>query len=270
MGALRFRILLGLTGLAALGSQTAHGQARRSGSSASADVPTYQRELAYGINFNTNGGMIGGAMFRSARVLSSDWSRFWMLEAVEVKHPKEQRVQNYFSGGIYVPGKTNYAFVLRPSFGAQRVIFRKAPDSGVQVSALGSIGPSVALLMPYYIYYDYTKRDADNQPIGPTDIRTEQYDPNKHSPDDIFIYDRAPLFSGANETKPQIGGHVRGALTFEYGRYRDAVAGVETGFLFEAYPKNLPILGSNAVSADQLNNKYFTSVYFTIYIGTRK
>ncbi|MCR5888468.1 hypothetical protein LRS06_11960 [Hymenobacter sp. J193] len=268
MGALRFRVLGGILGLLAAGSTVAQAQARRT--SSTFDAPTFQRELTYGVNFNTNGGMIGGAMFRSTRMISADWARFWMIEAVEVKHPKEQRLQNLYSGGIYVPGKMNYAFVLRPSVGAQRVVFRKAPDSGVQVSALASAGPSVALMMPYYIYYDYTKRDNNGRPIGAEDIRAEQYDPDKHPPEDIFIYDRAPLFSGASEIKPQIGGHVRGALTFEYGRYRDAIAGVETGFLFEAYPKQLSILGSNSVDAAQLNNNYFTSVYLTIYIGTRK
>jgi hypothetical protein len=262
-GAVRTSLLFGFALLAALCGSFAPAQAQQA-----TEAPTYRKEFAYGINFNTNGGLIGGGMIRSTHLLTADMSRFWMVEVVEVKHPKEQRVQNPYTGGVYVFGKTNSAFVLRPSVGAQKVIFRKAPDSGVQINGLVGGGPSIALLLPYYIYYDYTKRDSQNRPISQEDIRAEPYSPEKHR-NENFIYDHAPLFSGINDLQPKVGAHVRGALTFEYGRYRDAIAGVETGFLFEAYPKPVLLMRALGTPDDQLNNRYFTSVYLTIYIGSR-
>ncbi|UOQ53740.1 hypothetical protein [Hymenobacter cellulosivorans] len=251
----------GLSLLALLGAASA-AQAQVS------EDPSYRKEFTYGINFNTRGGLIGGVAVRSTRVLDEKWSRFWGVEGVEVKHPKEQRVLNQNSGGSFVFGKSNYLFVLRPSYGMQRVIFRKAPESGVQVNALVGAGPSIGLLMPYYIYYDYTVRE--NRPGAPIqeDIRSEQYDPAVNSADSRIL-DRAPIFSGANETKARIGGHLRGALSFEYGRYRDAVAGIETGFLFELYPKELTILRAPNISDATLNTNFFPSVYLTLYIGHR-
>ncbi|QNP53608.1 hypothetical protein [Hymenobacter qilianensis] len=231
------------------------------------ETPSYRKEFTYGINFNTRGGLIGGVNVRSTRVLNDKWSRFWSIEGVEVKHPKEQRIGNQFTGGTYVLNKSNYMFVLRPSFGAQRVIFRKAPESGVQVNALLGGGPSVGLLMPYNIYYDYTER-VGGRPGGPEDIRTEQFDPAIHG-DSQFIVDKAPLFSGANNVKPTAGVHMRGALSFEYGRYRDAVAGIETGFLFEYFPSRPTILRATGISDAKLNETFFPSVYLTIYLGTR-
>ncbi|QJX46443.1 hypothetical protein HMJ29_05630 [Hymenobacter taeanensis] len=228
--------------------------------------PSYRKEFVYGVNFNTRGGLIGGVSVRSMKPLNQDWSRFWSVEGVEVKHPKEYKLPTPF-GGLYVDGKANYMFVVRPSVGLQRVIFRKAPESGVQVNALVGAGPSVALLMPYYITYDYTLRDSRNNPIGATDYRNEQYDPQIHTQQRIV--DRAPLFSGIGETTPTIGAHVRGALSFEYGRYRDAVAGVETGFLFEAYTKRLTILRALGMPDDKLNTLFYPSVYLTIYLGHR-
>ncbi|TGE09693.1 hypothetical protein [Hymenobacter fodinae] len=232
---------------------------------ASNEDPSYRKEFTYGINFNTRGGLIGGVSVRSTKPLNQDFSRFWSIEAVEVKHPKEQK-QGTGYGGLFVIGKANYMFVVRPSVGLQRVIFRKAPESGVQVNALVGAGPSIALLMPYYITYDYTPRE-NGKPVGATDYRNEQYDPQIHS--DLQIVDRAPLFSGISETKPNVGAHIRGALSFEYGRYRDAVAGVETGFLFEAYPKRLTILKAIQVPDSKLNKLFFPSVYLTIYLGHR-
>ncbi|TGD81679.1 hypothetical protein [Hymenobacter wooponensis] len=241
-------------------------QSRTTPLSASNEDPSYRKEFTYGVNFNTRGGLIGGVSVRSTRPLNQDWARFWSIEGVEVKHPKEYKVPTGY-GGLYVNGKSNYFFVIRPSVGVQRVIFRKAPDSGVQVNGLIGAGPSIGLLMPYYITYDYTLRDSGNKPIGATDYRNEQYDPQIHGGGNIV--DRAPLFSGVSDTKPYVGAHLRGALSFEYGRYRDAVAGVETGFLFEAYPKRPTIVRELQVSDSKLNTLFFPSVYLTIYLGHR-
>lgn len=221
----------------------------------------------YGLNFNTRGGLIGGVSVRSTRVLTENWSRYWSIEMVEVKHRKEQRLASY-NGGTFVRDKANYFFVVRPSIGAQRVIFRKAAESGVQVNALASVGPSIGLQMPYAIYYDYTARDPRGNPIGGEDIRTEQFDPLIHDNIDRII-DRAPLFSSVNETKPRLGGHLRAALSFEYGRYRDAVAGIETGALLEMYGQRPIILRAHNVADKDINNRFYPSVYLTIYLGSR-
>jgi|GEM_PF-95452 len=232
------------------------------------DEQSYRRETVFGINFNTQGGLIGGANVRVARVLDERWLRFWSLEGVSFKNPKEESYTNPYTGGSYKRYKANYAFALRPSIGVQRVLFRKAADAGVQVNALLSAGPSLALLMPYYISYDYTAQK--NRAFGPNDVVVDEaYDPVKHAQYD-FIYDRAPIFSGISHTSVVPGAHLRGALSFEYGRYRDAVAGVEVGFLVEAYTKRLLILNPPApADPNSLNKQFLPSVYLTLYIGHR-
>jgi hypothetical protein len=245
-----------------LGGQ-AHAQQAPSTQTSSNDEPSYRRELIYGVNFNTRGGLIGGVMVRSTRLLSQDWARFWSIEVVEIKHPKEQKAGTGF-GNVIVPGKSNYLFALRPSVGVQRVIFRKAPDSGVQVNGLLSGGPTIGLLLPYYITYNYTSDPR----VNPTDYRNEQYDPLIHN-EDFRIIDRAPLFSGIGDTKVQLGVHIRGALSFEYGRYRDAVAGIEVGAMLESYAKAPPIIRTLTLSDETINDRFMPSVYLTVYLGTR-
>jgi hypothetical protein len=232
------------------------------------DEQSYRRETTFGINFNTQGGLIGGINVRVARVLDERWLRFWSLEGVSFKNPKEEATTNRYTGGSYKRFKANYAFALRPSIGIQRVLFRKAADAGVQVNALLSAGPSLGLLMPYYISFDYTAQR--NQAFSASDIITDEaYDPLKHADED-FIYDRAPLFSGISQLKVVPGVHLRGGLSFEYGRYRDAVAGAEVGFLLEAYTKRLLMLNPPATyDANSLNRQFFPSVYLTLYIGHR-
>lgn len=229
------------------------------------DEQSYRKEFVFGINFNTQGALIGGVSVRSAHVLDERWLRFWSLEGVMLKNSKEQRIGTNYGGSI-INHKANYAFTLRPSFGVQRILFRKAADAGVQVNALLSAGPSLGLLLPYYISYD---RTPNGQRTEPQYYQEEAYNPAIHQ--DGNIVDRGSLFGGIGKTQFVPGAHLRAALSFEYGRYRDAVAGLETGFMVEAYSKRMVILRPEASTSDDntLNKKFFPSVYLTLYFGHR-
>ena len=235
---------------------------------APSDEPSYRKEFVYGINFNNQGGLLGGVSIRASRVLDDRLLRFWSLEGVMLKNTKEERI-NTVVGGTYIDRKTNYGFVLRPSVGIQRVLFRKAPDAGVQVNGLLSVGPSIGLLMPYYISYDRTALKTRVINVSTDDIVNEQYDPIKHA-DTGAILDHGPLFSGIGQTQVVPGVHLRGGVSFEYGRYRDAVTGLEVGFLVEAFTKRMVILSPyTAAEGDPLNRQFFPSVYLTLYFGHR-
>jgi hypothetical protein len=262
----------GLGFLAALGGSHPVA-AQTSGQTATLVIPSdeqsYRKEFVFGVNFNTQGALIGGASVRSAHVLDEQWLRFWSLEGVMLKNNKEQRVGTNYGGSI-IYHKVNYAFALRPSFGMQRILFRKAADSGVQVNALLSAGPSLGLLLPYYISYDRTPNGQRSDPQYYVD---EPYDPAVHSrslAEENLIVDRSSLFAGITKTQVIPGAHLRAALSFEYGRYRDAVAGLETGFVLESFTKRIVILKPDATSIDNnLSKQFFPSVYLTLYFGHR-
>ncbi|SFQ20907.1 hypothetical protein [Hymenobacter arizonensis] len=240
------------------------------GAAAPSEEQSYHKEFVYGVNFNTQGGLLGGASVRSTRVLDDRMLRFWSIEGVMLKNAKEER-RSTIVGGSYIYLKSNYAFVLRPSVGLQRVLFRKAADAGVQVNALASAGPSFGLLLPYYIVYDRTSAGSIGTPPNGAnnDIVTEQFDPAKHT-DVNSILDRGPLFSGIGQTRVVPGFHLRGGLSFEYGRYRDAVTGLEVGVLVEGFTKRMLILSPTILSEkDVLNRQFFPSVYLTLYFGHR-
>ena len=235
---------------------------------APSDEQSYHKEFVFGVNFNTQGGLLGGVSVRSSRVIDDRLLRFWSIEGVMLKNAKEQRL-NTDVGGTYIDRKTNYGFVLRPSVGLQRILFRKAADAGVQVNGLLSVGPSFGLLMPYYISYDRTYANTGTANLQTDDIVNEQFDPLKHV-DSHAILDHGPLFSGIGQTQVVPGVHLRGALSFEYGRYRDAVTGAEVGFLVEAFTKRMVILSPGILAdMDALNRKFFPSVYLTLYFGHR-
>ena len=94
--------------------------------------------------------------------------------------------------------------------GIQRILFRKAADAGVQVNGLLSAGPSLGLLMPYYISYDRTATRTHVINLSTDEIVNEQYDPVKHTRPGAIL-DHGPLFSGIGETQVVPGFHLRGA-----------------------------------------------------------
>lgn len=224
----------------------------------------YSREFTYGLNFNTNGGLLGGAMIKQVYHLQDKWYHFWALEGVEVKHPKEIRWQNPYTGGSIVVGKSNYLFVLRPEYGREYTFFRKAAESGVQVNGIVAAGPSIGIMAPYYIQYDYTRLDSQGNPIGPPDVRTEQYDPTIHTQLDTRLVGGAGVFTGLAEPSFQFGGHIKAGVSFEYGRYMESVTGVEVGMMYEAFTKEIIII------PQATNRQSFTSVYLTLYYGRRR
>jgi hypothetical protein len=235
LGFARLRAIARRLPVAALGLLLAAGSAQAQAPLRTALVPpapsdeqSYSKEFVFGVNFNTQGGLLGGASIRSSRVLDDRTLRFWMVEGVMIKNAKERREANPYVGGSYIPSKTNYGFVLRPSFGLQRVLFRKAADAGVQVNALASAGPSIGLLMPYYITYDRTFAINQTQYNLSTDeIVNEQYDRSKHTVE-LAILDHGPLFSGIGQTQVVPGAHLRGALRplpRRRGRARSGLSG---------------------------------------------
>ncbi|CAN5829891.1 hypothetical protein BH24BAC1_BH24BAC1_29940 [soil metagenome] len=225
---------------------------------------SYQRELSYGINFNTNSRLIGGLMVKSTHRLRDKWYQFGVLEIVEIQHPKEQVLFNQETGGTFIKGKQNYLFSVRPQYGREHVLFKKAPESGVQVNALFAGGPTIGLFVPYLINYDYgtVNGSPTTLPHPAIGVRTEQYNPSIHKEENTL--GKAGVFRGLSQTNLQLGANVKAAVSFEYGRYREGVTGVETGVVVEMYP------GRPVLIPEAKNNVTYTSLYLTLYYGRRK
>ncbi|MEL7147239.1 MAG: hypothetical protein AAFO69_12775, partial [Bacteroidota bacterium] len=72
------------------------------------------------------------------------------------------------------------------------------------------------------------------------------------------------LFQGLSESSFAIGGNAKTFANFEFGTFKNNVAGLEVGVMVEGYNKEIVIVPT------QDNNSVFTSAYFTLYWGTRK
>ncbi|MEX2513558.1 MAG: hypothetical protein WD398_11675 [Cyclobacteriaceae bacterium] len=212
----------------------------------------YDREVLFGINKNTNGGLIGGVSFKIGSRIDDQLFQFFNLELANVKNPKEVRY-NTVLGNSYIFGKSNYLYSIRPQYGREVLLFKKAPHQGVQISAIGAIGPSLGLIAPYFIEYSLNR----------TETVREQYDPSVHQ-SRFNVLGPGRLFEGIGNSELAIGGNLKAAMSFEFGFFKSNVTGVELGYLLEGFTKEIPLMPTTE------NRQIFQSVYFTLFYGFRR
>ena len=225
------------------------------------DEDSFSKEFTYGITINTNSGLPGGFVFKYAKNISPRWSHLFFIEIVNVKSNKENRISSALSQGSgsssYINKKINNLYVVRPQYGREFLLFRKAPDQGVRIDAIMAGGLSLGFLKPYYVQYDFSGGAL-------TDVRAVKYEDvlNGHSPESSIIGSSG--FQGFGEMNMEVGLNAKLGLSFEFGAFKNSVTGFDIGFLVEGYPKEIPILYKVP------NKSIFTSAYLTLFFGSRK
>ncbi len=216
------------------------------------DSYEYNSEFTWGINKNTYGGLIGGFAFKKARKVSDRILESYGLEIMNVKHPQEQRVHSQ-TGNIFIYGKSNYLYALRLQYGRDLILFKKAPQKGVEIKAVFAAGPSLGIVAPYYVE---TGADAG----GVVTLR-RQYDESIRADQ---IYGPGRLFEGLGESTITLGANAKAALNFEMGTIKSQVTGFEAGFLLDAYTKKIELIPTTK------NYSVFPVFFFTLFYGGRK
>jgi len=222
------------------------------------DEDRYSAVTAYGVTTNTNSGILGGFVFRQSKVLPNLFNgkrqfRYLSVELVNVKHPKEIQLPRDYQGSRFTLNKVNYLFVVRPQYGREVALFTRSADEGIAVNGIFAVGPSIGIIKPYFIQYQYR----------PGVIRNEAYDPNVHMNPDMIL-GAGGFFQGFEKSKFTAGLNVKAAVAFELSAFRNNMTGVEIGFLAEAFPQAVRIL------AQTDNRNFFTSGYVTLFFGNKR
>ncbi len=186
--------------------------------------------------------------------------RIFEFDLWRTKHPKEIKVQNqqFVNPRSYTYGKLNDLFNTHFGYGIQKVIFDKGEKRGVEVRYHLSGGASLAFLKP--VYLDVLYPTNANDPFLFT-TRTEKYDPDRHSADNI--YGGARFTTGFSELKIQPGIYGKGGFVFEWGSFSEEVRILEAGLAVDFFPKAVPIM------AHVENDRIFMSFYLGVHLGKR-
>lgn len=211
----------------------------------------YQSELVWGIGKNTNSRLLGSVEVRYAKRVREDIYQTFGLEIANVKHPQEFK-QSFTNGTGFIFGKNNYLFPVRGQYGRDWIVFRKAPNQGVQINLGVAAGPTLGLQAPYYIKY----LESGSREV------IQQYDPSIHTLVENIEGAEGPL-RGISEASLVPGANIQAALTFEFGSFNNRVSALEAGVMFEAYSRPIEMM-PRARSI-----QYFPSAFIGLYYGFR-
>lgn len=211
----------------------------------------YQSTFAYGLNLNTQQGLLGGLSFRYSKRITDRMYHSFSVELVDIKDKKESRSINN-SGGFYVPGKQNFLYAIRPQYGREFVAFRKAREKGVQVNLIGAIGPTLGLVAPYIIQYSRGSV-----------IDIEAYDPDIHTSFNSII-GTGSLGESLSSAKLHLGISLKSSLVFEYSSLKGSLIGMEIGFMVDRFNKKITIMSFSE------KKSLYTSAFLTFFYGVGK
>lgn len=211
----------------------------------------YTSEFVWGITKATHSGLIGGLMFKHTRALNEDLFHGAALEIVNIKHPQEQKF--YKTNNPFIWGKENYLYSIRLSYSREYIVFRKAPQQGVQITAIAMAGPTIGLESPYYIEVSQGNGNTDKVP----------YDADVHN-SSADIIGGGNFLQGLFQSNVVPGLNTKLALAFEFGTFRSNVVGIETGFQADFFTREIVMIPTAS------NKSIFPSAFITLFYGSRK
>jgi len=229
----------------------------------------FTKEYTFGININTNGGFPSGINFKYGKITdNARVNTTFGLELVGVRHPQEYRfdVASLSNNNrSFVRGKANYLYSLRLQYGKDIILFRKAPQEGVQVNAVFAGGLSLGMLKPYMILYDVSSVGGG---IG---ARTKYLPFYQYNLEDAAefqslyaapfaedrVLGRGGFFEGFDQIRVVPGLNAKIGLAFEAGAFKTNLTGAEVGFSLEVFSQKMQILNIGFAGAEVKNYNTF-------------
>jgi hypothetical protein len=227
------------------------------------DEDDFRSVTTFGVTTNTNSGLLGGLAFRQSKRLPGTFLgltqyRYFAVEAVNVKHPKEVQQSVNFSGSRFTYGKENYLFVVRPQYGRELTLFQRTADEGISINAIFAAGPSLGIIKPYYVEVSEGQNRTRTVPASSLNMRPGQPGTGGQA------IGSGGFFRGFGESKFTVGANVKAALNFELSAFRNNTTGLEIGFLAELFPQKITIMSGGEARA------FYSSGYVTLFFGTKK
>jgi len=209
-----------------------------------------EKEVFWGVNKNSWGGLIGGGVLKFSNKVSDNMYQTIGLEAVNIKHPKENKYSSALGyGRTFVWGKKNYLFSIRGQYGREMILVNKKDPQGIRINAQVAVGPSLGLLVPYYIKYSRNNR-----------VEIENFDSTIHTFNNVI--GSASFLEGLDELKIKPGINFKAALNFEFGGARSATA-IEVGFLADIFSKEVVMMPTAK------NYSVYPTAFITLFYGRK-
>lgn len=195
-----------------------------------------EKEYRYGVIAHSRGLGLGAYFGHRKNFMLS---KFWMIEAVNLRSTDQARLYNPFfsSAKSFFLGKLNYVYNLRFGREYSRLLSRKPYWNGIEMRLNYAYGLDLIFEKPYYI--KEIKVDAQGE------LYTEDhaYDPDIHHEGNI--YGRASFFDGFDQLRVRPGAFLRLSLSVEFDSRPEVIRMIEVGAYADVAPFGIDFSVSN-------------------------
>lgn len=225
----------------------------------------YKKEKSVDFRLHENGAAIA---YNTGTIKTYNRTNFYHLELGFVKDNRERnqsKISMLNRTGSYAFGKINSVINIRGGVGVKRYLSEKEKKRGLAVAYSYEIGPSLALLKPYYLDLIFVEDINDQRVVT---IRSERFSESNADKflDDSSIADRSSFFRGFDEISVRAGVQGKLGLHLAMGAFDEYVKAFETGVMFDIYPSKIPILLETEAIP---NRRFFFRLYMNLQIGKR-
>lgn len=216
----------------------------------------FRKQSIFGGQLRTNG---YGAFYELGKMMTNRKTNIYRIDITEIKNHKEEKstAGGIIFGNPYIYGKVNSFYQVTLGFGQQYMLGQKGNKNGVAVSAIYNGGLAIGLKRPYYV-------EITDPMIG-----TNRFITYKGADTTLFldvpsIQGGGGFSRGWGEIKMVPGAFAKIALRFDYGRFNEAVSGLEIGLSGDFYTSKVPVL------LFQKERQFFYQAYLAVLFGKRK
>lgn len=225
----------------------------------------YKKEWSIDLRLHENGAAIA---YNSGTIKSYNKTSYYQLElgyTKDIREKAQSKFSNLGRAGTYAYGKQNAMINVRGGLGMKKYLSEKEKRNGLAVGYTYEIGPSLALLKPYYLNLIYVETINDRQVAS---IRSEKYSEENAAKflDEGSISTKASFFKGFDEIKVRAGVQAKLGLHCAMGAFDKYVKAFETGIMVDVFPSKIPIM----IETEEISNtRYFFKLYLNFQFGNR-
>lgn len=213
----------------------------------------YRNEMSFGVFAHSRG---LGINYMRAKHVTGTRKQLFEVEVLNLKHPKEIKISvNTDNSKRFVYGKLNSVLLFRSGVGYQTTLYRRSDRKSVEIRSSYYVGGNLTFAKPNYILV-YRETFAGNKYQ-----ESVKYNPAIHTIDSIS--GKGPLVDGLSEMKIYPGFYAKANLSFEYAPFSNKVKAIETGIIFDYYPKALPMMAHNPAE------NYLVTLYVGFVFGKK-
>jgi hypothetical protein len=228
----------------------------------------YRKELVFDLRLHNNGFAIAYNIGDIKTYYRTNFYHYEFGFLMDEQEYSQSKSVNILAGPLpkkFKYGKQNNLFIARAGRGTKKYITDKAKRKGVSIGYTYEVGPSLALLKPYYL--DIVNKELINGEVKSSRQSIKYQEATKDRFLDYDnIYGSSGFAKGLTEINFVPGVQSKLGMFFSVGVFDKYVRAGEVGIMTDLYIKKIPIM---VETASQRNTPLFFNLYVNLQFGQR-